>query len=257
MRERIHTGPVPPSWRKARTPGWPSSAGSFGSAPSADSANVRPLAGPGRSRAPGTGRGPGRACRSRDRGWPTRRAPGRSRRISLADQPSATATDAASETARSRSSAAAARPSSMHAGRLRPRRPPGPRPQPAHQQRGAGVQARRCRGEVHARRPAPGGPGRRSSAGSPPRRSSGGARDSPKSAGSTVVRVTSPSRSSRAVEGPVVVSSSRPSCPWTSRTWVGAVGLEHGQHPLGHRRVGDPQEHPSHPAPGWPADRGC
>ena len=165
MRERIHTGPVPPSWRKARTPGWPSSAARRLRASAAARLGRRP--GQVEAELQVQRRGPGPRCRSRARGWPTRRAPARSRRVSLADRPRR---PLPSRPRQPRRSAAAARPSSSTAA-ASATPPPGPRPRrpPSVRRRRS---ARRCRGAGPARQPAPAGPARRSCRGSPPRRSS-------------------------------------------------------------------------------------
>ena len=73
---------------------------------------------------------------------------------------------------------------------------------------------------------------------SPPTRSSRSTRRRPRASGSTSQVVTSPSRSSTTVDGPVVVSSSSPSPPWTISARSAPLAREHAGHALGHAQVG-------------------
>ena len=68
------------------------------------------------------------------------------------------------------------------------------------------------------------------------------------SSGSTSQVVTVPSRSSTTVDGPVVVSSSRPSPPWTISARSAPLAVQDAGHALGHAQVGHADEVAPHPA---------
>ena len=212
----------------------------------ADCKAPSPQTGPGRSRAPGAGRGPGRGCRSRDRGWPTRRAPGRSRRISLADHLRRPLPMPPARRATSRSRAAAARPSSSTSPAWAT---PAARSvdRVADEQAGAGVQHH----DVAMRAPLAGQhpPGQagvrlRVTAAQVLGRRAGPDRRRP---GSTVVRRDLTVPQLQSVDVVVVVSSSRPSCTVDHQHLDRRHGPQHVEHPLGHRRVGDADHHPADP----------
>ena len=67
------------------------------------------------------------------------------------------------------------------------------------------------------------------------RRTRGAGRARP---GRTSVTVTAPSQATQTVDGPVVLSSSRPPSPWNTRADSPRLGVHPGQH-RAHRRVGD------------------
>ena len=236
MRERIVTGPVPPSWRKARTPGCSSSVRTA-------SAAIRRRRHP-RTTGRGTGSGPGRGCRSPG----PRLADEAGTRTITSGQPGPIALDCRH----------GARPQAVQRRRGPPVVEDGARPctMPSSIEAAAPPTTRAAAGVEHhdvavgaalAVQHPPGQAGVGGRVPAPQVRRLGQGQPQVTQGRRTVV-VTSPSRSSNTVEGPVVVSSSRPSWPWTSRTCWEPWALRTASMRSASEHVGHPEQHPPDPA---------